>query len=145
MRNVEAHTVADITLNTRALAKIAAAPRPTPEAILRNRTLIATSRRPGGDMRGSSRDRARRTQKLLDEFGDGVTCGCVYCGRELTALTLTQDKIYTGDQGGRYVYANLLPACITCNQRRSDATIMEFVAEARAAIETAEAYLTATH
>lgn len=128
-------------LNQTALAKIEAAPRPTAEDILRNRTLIATSRRSGGDMRGNSRDRGARTRKLLAEFGNGETCPCVYCDTVLTAATLTQDKIYTGDQGGRYVYANLLPACITCNQRRSDATILEFIAEARAAIDHATAQL----
>lgn len=128
-------------LNPIALAKIAACPVPTPEAILRNRVQIATPRRHGGELRGNSTDRRNRTNRLLAEFGDGVTCPCVYCGTELTAATLTQDKIYTGDQGGRYTYANLLPSCITCNQRRSDATIHEFVAECRAAVEQAEAQL----
>jgi 5-methylcytosine-specific restriction endonuclease McrA len=99
--------------------------------------VIANSNRRGGDLRGNSRDRAVRTQKLLTEFGDGTTCPCVYCGTELTASTLTQDKIVPGTDGGRYVMANLLPACITCNVRRKDAAILEFVAEARAAIDDA--------
>jgi 5-methylcytosine-specific restriction endonuclease McrA len=128
-------------LDPRALAKIEAAPRPTAEDILRNRTLIARAKRPGGELRGNCKDRAARTRRLLREFGDGATCPCVYCGRELTAATLTQDKIYTADQGGRYVFANLLPACITCNQRRSDAAVREFIAEAEAAIAQAEAHL----
>jgi 5-methylcytosine-specific restriction endonuclease McrA len=130
-----------MTLNAKALAKIEAAPRPSAEDILRNRVQIATSKRSGGDFRGSSKDRAARTAKLLAEFGNGTVCPCVYCGRELTAATLTQDKIYTGDQGGRYIYANLLPACITCNQARSDATIREFIEEAQDAIEAAKAQL----
>lgn len=124
-------------LDPRVLAKIEAAPRPTAEDILRNRVLIANSRRRGGDLRGSSKDRARRTQRLLAEFGDGVTCPCSYCATPLTTVTLTQDKIYTGDQGGRYIYANLIPACITCNIKRSDATVAEFIAEAEAAIAAA--------
>lgn len=133
-----------IQLNAQALAKIEACPVPTAEDILRNRVSIVTSKRAGGELRGNSRDRAARTAKLLAEFGDGVTCPCVYCDRALTAATLTQDKIYTADQGGRYTYANLLPACITCNQKRSDATVHEFVAEARAAIAVAETHLWTT-
>lgn len=128
-------------LNAKVLAKIAAAPVPTPEMIYASRLAIANSTRPGGDRRGSSVSRRRRTEKLLAEFGDGTTCPCAYCGRELTAATLTQDKIYTGDQGGGYRYDNLLPACITCNQRRSDATVHEFIREAEDAIANAKTYL----
>lgn len=123
-----------ISNRERVLMKISSAPRPTPEDILRNREAIAKSKRSGGDFRGNSKDRARRTAKLLVEFGDGQVCPCAYCETPLTAATLTQDKIYTGDQGGRYVMANLLPACILCNQRRCNALIDEFVAEAEAAI-----------
>ena len=130
-----------IQLNARAIAKIDAAPRPTAAEILHTRSVIANSNRRGGDLRGNSRDRAVRTQKLLVEFGDGVTCPCVYCGTVLDAATLTQDKIVPGTDGGRYVMANLLPACITCNRRRSDAAILEFVAEAEAAIDDARRQL----
>lgn len=128
-------------LNEIALAKIAAAPVPSAEDILRARTSIVNNKRAGGELRGSAADRRRRTVKLLAEFGNGTTCPCVYCGTELTAATLTQDKIYTADLGGSYRYPNLLPACITCNQKRSDATIHEFIEEARDAIAAAEAQL----
>lgn len=126
-------------MNSIALAKIAAAPRPSAEQILSTRIAIAKSNRRGGDLRGNSKDRARRVAKLLAEFGDGVTCPCVYCDKVLDSATLTQDKIFTGDQGGRYIMANLLPACMECNRKRSDAVIDEFVAEAKAAIAAAEA------
>ncbi len=76
--------------------------------------------RPGGELRGNSRDRHVRTAKLLSKFGDGQHCACVYCGRVLDANTLTQDKIYTADEGGRYKMANLLPACFDCNSHRND-------------------------
>lgn len=128
-------------LTAQVLDKIRACPVPTAEDILRNRRGLVANKRAGGDMRGSSKDRARRTAKLLVEFGDGATCPCVYCGKTLNAATLTQDKIYTCDQGGRYTYANLLPACITCNQKRSDALVHEFIIECEAAIALARTYL----
>ncbi len=105
-------------------AKIAAAPRPSAADVARNRDLIGRSSRAGGELRGNSRDRFIRTQKLLAEFGDGEKCPCVYCGHNLTASTLTQDKIYTAAQGGRYRMDNLLPACLPCNQARSDTSLV---------------------
>lgn len=128
-------------LDPKALAKIAAAPIPTPADIMRARTSIVRNPRAGGDLRGSAQARRRRTQKLLAEFGDGETCDCVYCGTVLTAATLTQDKIYPADLGGGYRYVNLLPACLKCNQKRSNASVREFITEANAAAEAARALL----
>jgi 5-methylcytosine-specific restriction endonuclease McrA len=104
-------------------AKIASAPRPTEADVARNTAMIARSSRAGGELRGNSRDRFVRTQKLLNEFGDGEHCPCVYCGHRLDASTLTQDKIYTAREGGRYRMDNLLPACLPCNQGRSDTSL----------------------
>jgi 5-methylcytosine-specific restriction endonuclease McrA len=59
----------------------------------------------------------------LHEFGDGQHCACVYCGRVLDKGTLTQDKIYVANEGGRYRMPNLLPACMDCNAHRNDAPI----------------------
>lgn len=103
-----------------ATSKVASAPRPSSADIARNRELIGRSGRAGGELRGNSRDRHARTGKLLAEFGDGVSCPCVYCGKSLDSSTLTQDKIYTASQGGRYRMDNLLPACLGCNQSRGD-------------------------
>jgi predicted ABC-type ATPase/5-methylcytosine-specific restriction endonuclease McrA len=103
-----------------ALRKVRAAPKPTPEEVAHNRELIKASTRPGGDLRGSTKDRARRTQKLLKEFGNGEHAPCVYCGKVLDKHTLQQDKIYTGHEGGRYRMENLLPACASCNKHRGD-------------------------
>lgn len=133
----------DAELTAKVLAKIRACPIPSAEDILRNRRHTVNCNRRGGDMRGSSKDRAARTAKLLVEFGDGTTCPCVYCGTSLDAVTLTQDKIYTKDQGGRYTYPNLLPACMNCNRRRSDAAVYEFIALAEDAIADARAHLSA--
>jgi hypothetical protein len=132
------------------LAKIEAAPVPSAEAILAGRERIAANRearrngaprRTGYDQRGSFYSRARRTAKLLLQFGDGVTCPCAYCLTPLTAATLTQDKIYTVWEGGGYTFDNVLPACLSCNSRRRDRLILEFIEEAQAAIELAEGQL----
>ncbi len=69
---------------------------------------------------GNSKDRKVRRTKLLEEFGDGKECPCVYCGLKLKEGTLEQDKIHTTAQGGRYRPPNLVPACSTCNKRRGD-------------------------
>lgn len=103
--------------------KIEACPKPTQEQIDKNRAMIAESKRAGGDFRGSSYQRRNNTGKLLGEFGNGEKAPCVWCGRELEASTLTQDKIYTGHEGGRYTFANLLPSCLGCNQSRGAASV----------------------
>lgn len=65
--------------------------------------------------RGNSYDRARRRAWLLEQFGDGTTCPCASCGVELTAETITVDRIVPGCRGGRYVRGNIRPMCVTCN------------------------------
>lgn len=111
-----------------AMVKISTAPRPTPQDIERNLEVVSHSNRAGGDLRGNSYARATRTSKLLSEFGDGHECPCVWCGKELDSHTLTQDKIYTMREGGRYKMPNLLPACLHCNQSRNDTSITQEVA-----------------
>ena len=74
--------------------------------------------RHGGDLRGSSYARRQRKAWLLAAFGTGKTCPCHWCGKRLTFNTLTQDRIIPGEQGGRYVRSNLVPACLKCNQTR---------------------------
>lgn len=67
--------------------------------------------------RGSSYDRARRKQWLLDHYGTGRTCPCSACGRRLSARTLTVDRIIPGVLGGRYTQGNIRPMCAECNSR----------------------------
>ena len=68
--------------------------------------------------RGSAKSRRERKVWMLGEFGDGETCPCHYCGLALTLATLTVDRILPGILGGRYVRANIRPACMGCNSRR---------------------------
>ena len=109
------------------------APAPTADQVKRNLDAMKNSGRNGGDFRGNSYDRRRRTQRLLDHFGDGTHVGCAYCGKILDADTLSADKIITGRDGGRYVFANLLPSCQDCNARRGDARIAVPAADRMAA------------
>jgi 5-methylcytosine-specific restriction endonuclease McrA len=56
---------------------------------------------------------------LLDgvPFGAGrAACRCFRCGRLLTLLTLTVDRIVPGCRGGTYRRSNIRPACIGCNR-----------------------------
>lgn len=69
---------------------------------------------------GSSRDRRRRRQWLLDTFGDGVHAACYLqvsprCLWVVDIETLSVDRIIPRDQGGRYTRDNIQPACPSCN------------------------------
>lgn len=75
--------------------------------------------RSGGDRRGNTRNRAARKLWLLGTFGDGVTCDCAHCGRELTYDTVEADRIVPG---GSYRRENLQPACRHCNASRGART-----------------------
>lgn len=49
-------------------------------------------------------------------LGQGVpACRCYRCGRLLTSLTLTVDRIIPGVDGGTYRRDNIRPACFGCN------------------------------
>ena len=64
---------------------------------------------------GSAADRRARKQWLLNTFGDGRFCRCYRCGCELTAGSLTVDRILAGMDGGTYARGNIRPACMECN------------------------------
>ena len=106
------------------LAKIAAAPLPTRADVARYNRSVANNGRAGGELRGNSTDRHAREQKLLNDFGNGKTARCVYCGKPLTASTITQDKIYP--ENG-YRYSNIVPACTHDNETRSNGDIHAFI------------------
>lgn len=69
---------------------------------------------------GSSYDRRRRRQWLLDTYGDGQTAPCALrtsarCLGMVDAKTLTVDRIIPGALGGSYRRENIRPACGPCN------------------------------
>ena len=106
-----------------ALAKFAVAPVPTEADRVRMAGIKAkqAGSRHGGDARGNTTDRKRRAAKLLTEFGNGHTAGCIYCGIVVDHDSIEQDRMYPGAMGGGYRYANLVPACRPCNASRADA------------------------
>lgn len=117
----------------KALAKLAAAPRPTPAEVEAAR---AGLEKMGANafrktLNGNSSDRRRRREALLSEFGDGKVCPCVYCGIKVGEGSLEQDKIYTTAEGGRYRVPNLVPSCSDCNKRRSDKSFAQAIEEVR--------------
>lgn len=73
--------------------------------------------RPGGEKRGNAQDRRARKLWMLMTWGDGSSCGCVYCPTVLTYETVEADRIIPG---GPYVRQNVQPACRTCNLARGD-------------------------
>lgn len=74
------------------------------------------------DKRGSAKSRRARKRWLLATFGDGETCPCTWCGRDLTFHAVQQDRIIPG---GPYRRDNLIPACADCNIARSNDRIPE--------------------
>lgn len=82
------------------------------------------------DRRGNAEQRRRRRDRLLDQYGNGVVCPCIYCGvllahergylavagRRLRIDRLEQDRLMPG---GPYALWNLVPACGPCNRART--------------------------
>lgn len=69
--------------------------------------------------RGSSRDRRRRREWLVEEFGDGVHVACFlqrspHCLHVLDKDNVSADRIVLGVDGGTYRRGNILPACLPC-------------------------------
>lgn len=52
---------------------------------------------------------------------------CRYCRTELTEQTLTLDHVIPLSRGGSEWPANCVPACLSCNSRKHDQTITEYL------------------
>jgi hypothetical protein len=68
--------------------------------------------------RGSTKDRASRRAYLLMAYQSDQGFGTARsyrCGVVLTDSTVTVDRVTPGCDGGRYVRANIRPACARCN------------------------------
>jgi SPP1 gp7 family putative phage head morphogenesis protein len=110
-----------------AMEKAANAPVPTKEDVAKAQEGIARlgANKYRRNIVGNTKDRAKRRQHLYDEFGDGSTCPCIYCGIKVGEGTLEQDKIYTTAEGGKYNTKNVVPSCGECNKKRGDVPFRE--------------------
>lgn len=116
-----------------AKAKAATNPAPTAEEKLEAKKGLAElgANKYRKNLVGNSVGRAIRRKALYKEFGDGVTCPCVYCGVRVGEGTLEQDKIKTTAEGGRYRMPNLIPSCSGCNKVRSDMKFDDAIASVK--------------
>jgi 5-methylcytosine-specific restriction endonuclease McrA len=88
---------------------------------------FAKGGRAGGDLRGNAAARRARKGYLLVQFGNGITCSCIYqCGRVLDFSTVEADRIIPGSLGGSYRRENIIPACRSCNVARLDKSLWSF-------------------
>lgn len=75
------------------------------------------------DKRGNNRDRKRRKEWMLVEFGDGKYCRCTWCPSLLDFEHVEADRLIPG---GPYKRDNIIPACRTCNAQRQDKSALEY-------------------
>ena len=60
--------------------------------------------------------------QILEEFGNR----CAYC--MCVMVTPTQDHIVPLSKGGDHSPGNVVPACLSCNSRKCDRSLLQFVA-----------------
>jgi 5-methylcytosine-specific restriction endonuclease McrA len=60
---------------------------------------------------------------MLAMFGDGTTCPCTHCRRELDFKSIEADRIIPG---GSYKRSNIQPSCGPCNRLRGDSPITPY-------------------
>ena len=120
-----------LAARAKAVAKFRANPQPTPEEIAQNLALIQKYGHAGAELRQRGNNAHRRSVglKLLSEFGDGHEAPCIYCGAKLTLNSLQRDRLFTSNQGGRYRFANLVPADAVCNKARGDTPFADIVSK----------------
>lgn len=68
----------------------------------------------------NSKARSRLRDRLLEAYGDGNSCNCVFCGDLLFKSQISLDRILPGSLGGTYRFDNVQPTCVTCNIRRGN-------------------------
>jgi hypothetical protein len=83
------------------------------------------------DLRGSNSDRRRRKLWLLATYGDGELTTCFRCDVPLDYETVTADRITPGAYAGRYVRANLRPACKPCQTETGNEILEKLRVELR--------------
>lgn len=88
------------------------------------------------DHRGNSHDRRRSKNWLLSPAagfgGDGIKVACWECGKMVDYDGLVRDRIISGEDGGRYVRANIRPQCALCSHRQGGLRTQAILAAQRA-------------
>jgi 5-methylcytosine-specific restriction endonuclease McrA len=88
----------------------------------------------------NTREKRRQAEALLrHEIKDTLTSHqiamvqaedrCLYCGHPVEFGKMTVDHVRTFRNGGTNTYDNLLPCCGTCNSKKGDKPILEFLRE----------------
>jgi len=67
---------------------------------------------------GSSYDRRARRERLWKRYARRGWIKCWLCPRRMRKRDFEVDRVVCGHDGGRYVDANVRPACRECNRRR---------------------------
>jgi len=70
------------------------------------------------DSRGSSYQRRRRRQAVLDRDGNGEWALCVTCPTVVDLETMRLDRVLPGFLGGTYALDNVRPQCEWCSERQ---------------------------
>jgi 5-methylcytosine-specific restriction endonuclease McrA len=68
--------------------------------------------------------------KAKPKSADSVETQCVWCGRDLDALTVTREHVVPKSKGGRGTI-NLAPACVACNQEKGDMDAKQYIEHLR--------------
>lgn len=70
-------------------------------------------------------------KRLLERGG----CQCVFCGKRMTLDNSTMDHVVPRSKGGQDTPANLVMACLNCNQTKADRTPEEWAADILAGLK----------
>jgi len=70
------------------------------------------------DARGSSYQRRKRRQAVLDRDGNGAWALCITCPTAVDMETMRLDRILPGFLGGTYALDNVRPQCERCSERQ---------------------------
>lgn len=65
--------------------------------------------------------RASLRKQLMEDFGDGISAKCIFCGLPVLADVVSPERMKPGPLGGKYERGNLAPAHEKCNTRHGTA------------------------
>jgi hypothetical protein len=60
-------------------------------------------------------------QKMMDDFGNGSTAPCIFCGKPVHIDAVSVERMKPGPIGGKYERGNMAPAHLACNTKMGHA------------------------